>query len=137
MSQTYTMGNNLMGYLFSGTSYTPPTNWYIGLSTTTITQSGTGVTEPLTSAGYARIAVPRGVVYFSSPSNGTVTNIVELTFPISTADWGVITDFALFESAVATTPLIYGKLTSSKTVQSGTVLVIAVGAMEMTQTNIA
>lgn len=79
--------------LFSTTAHTPPT-FYIGVSTTTPTTSGTGYTEPSTSAGYARMKISS----FTTPSKGVIKNPNNIVFPTSTGRWGTITHLVIFDS---------------------------------------
>ena len=55
---------------------------YLGLSSTEPNADGTNITEPVGGA-YARIALGG----LSEPVNGTVSNLTDLTFPLSAATW--------------------------------------------------
>lgn len=48
--------NKLLDHVFGGGDYARPATLYIGLSTTTIADGGTNITEP-SGNGYARVAV--------------------------------------------------------------------------------
>jgi hypothetical protein len=67
------------------TTYTKPTNWYVGLLTATPSDSAGG-TE-VSGGSYAR-----QVCAFTVTGTGTAlaTNTSAITFPTATADWGII-----------------------------------------------
>jgi hypothetical protein len=94
---------DLIQYLLSGTTFTLPPTWYIGLSITAPTQfPGTAApywnfTEPVIgTGGYARIAETNNTTNFivtgSEPSatagtGFTIQNGTAFSFPASTAAW--------------------------------------------------
>lgn len=91
--------------------------WYIGLSTTQpqINESTDAIenfTEP-SSGGYARVAVVQNATYWSTAANGRVHNLLYVDFPRTTATWGTLTHFGIFLSASGSTPVLWGKLSSS------------------------
>ena len=96
MNTTY-FTNCVAGNLY-GTKDDPaiPTSYYIGLSTTAPNIGGTNVTEPSTSAGYARVQLTN----LSQPSAGVVTNQSAINFNESTSSWGTITHFVIYDSSV-------------------------------------
>jgi hypothetical protein len=134
MAVTYDIANKIQGLLFGQTSYTPPTTWYLGVSTSTIQSDGSGITEP-TDTAYARIAIPNLTTSFTTPVNGMIQNKVAFQFPESLVSWGTVTDFFLSTSASDGSIEFYGKLTLSRNVETGTVLLLSIGALEMTMTN--
>lgn len=80
-------------------------SWYIGLSTTTINNDGTGITEP--ADGYARVQVTNNIVNWPAASGGgpsTKQNANEIAFPMATGNWGQVTHFFFSDSAVSTDP---------------------------------
>lgn len=91
MNTTYFL-NCVAGNVF-GTKSDPaiPTTYYIGLSTTAPNINGTGVDEPSTDAGYARVQLTN----MSEPLDGVVTNELAINFNESTASWGTITHFVI------------------------------------------
>ncbi len=136
MNTTYFL-NLVAGNVFkTKTSPAIPTNYYIGLSTTTPsnTSSGiSGVTEPPTSSGYSRIQLSS----LSSPVNGVITNSADINWPESTANWGTITHYVVFDNATRASgnTLFYAPLSTSRTVEAGTIMSIRSGALNITVTN--
>jgi hypothetical protein len=126
-----------MDYIFGKVTYTPPTNWYLGVSTTTIQNDGTGVTEPTTDPAYLRITIPNIKTSFTTSSNGMIQNSIAFQFPESQINWGIVTDFLISDSATGGTVRFFGKLVSSRNVETGTVLLLDINALQMTMTNIA
>lgn len=120
MNTTYFL-NCASGNLF-GTKKTPaiPANYYIGLSTTEPSIDGTGVNEPYKSAGYARVAL----TMLSEPTSGVVTNTQAINFNESTASWGTITHFVIYDAEIAGNLLMYGTLSTPRTVEEATIMTI-------------
>ena len=130
MNTTYFL-NLLAGAAFHADDSEIPDEYYIGLSTTTPNTSGTGYTEPSTSAGYARVALSS---YLGEPDSGVVTNQYSVDFPSSTASWGTITYFVVFDDSTRGSGnlLMYGALSTSRTVESGTIVSIQAGSLTLT-----
>lgn len=107
---------------------TGPATTYVALFTANPTDATAG-TE-VTGGSYARVAVTSSLANWagtqaaastvaSSGSSGTTSNNAAITFPAPTANWGVITGAAIFDASVAGNMLLYGALTTSKTVNNG------------------
>ena len=120
--------NKLIDALFRGQAYTMPATVHVALFTGAPTDSAGG-TE-VTGGSYARVAVSSslanwagtqsaGSTVVSNGNTGTTSNNNAVTFPAPTANWGVITHFALMDAASAGNVLFYGALNTSKTVNSG------------------
>lgn len=133
MNTTYFL-NLVSGNVFK-TAVSPgiPTNYYIGLSTTTPTAAGTGVTEPSTSAGYSRVALTS----LSAPNNGVVTNTSLISFNESTSSWGTVTYFVIYDSSTVGSGnlLMYGALTTPRVVEAATTLSIRNGYLQLSVIN--
>lgn len=112
--------NKLLDHVLRNVAYTPPTTVYVGLFTAAPGEAGGG-TE-VSGGGYARQAAS-----FSAAANGQTSNSADITFPVATADWGIITHCALFDAATAGNMLWYGTLLASKTIQTGDQFIIKVG----------
>jgi len=113
--------NRVAGNLFrTETSPAIPTEYYIGLSTTEPTMSGTNVSEPSTSAGYGRVLLEN----LSAPTNGVVTNTANINFEESTASWGTVTHFVIYDAEINGNLLMYGALSTPRVVEAATVMTI-------------
>lgn len=122
MNTTYYL-NCIAGNVFnSKTSPALPTNYYIGLSSTAPNAGGSGVTEPSSSAGYARVRLTS----LSEPENGVVTNSQSINFNESTASWGTITHFVIYDAADVGSGnlLMYGTLSTPRSVETATIMTI-------------
>lgn len=130
--------NKLIDFLFRGQALgvtgataaaaTGPANYYVGLYTTNPTDAAGGI--EVTGGAYARVTVASALanwagtqaaasVVASSGATGTTSNNGVITFPAPTANWGIITGFALFDALTVGNMLIWGALTTSKTVNNG------------------
>lgn len=131
MNTTYFL-NCAAGNIFNTkTSPALPTNYYIGLSTSAPTTSGSGVTEPSIDAGYARVRLTS----LSEPNDGVVTNSQAINFNESTASWGTITHFVIFDSATAGNLLMYGTLSTPRSVETATIMTIKEGYLSLSAQN--
>lgn len=111
MPITKNYANSILSSLFSGA--------YIGLSTTLPSIDGSGVTEPLSSSGYNRVAAS-GASFTSS--NGSITNNGYLYFPEASASWGTISYVCVFDGNSSSSRLRYfGALTVAKEVEANSV----------------
>lgn len=119
---TYNYANSILNSLCD--------NAYLGLSTTTPSQDGTGVTEPTDSA-YKRISIDN---MMASAANGEITNAEELHFNASTAAWGsTVTHVCVYDSKTGGTPKAYGALTTPLSITAGNIVpTIKVGDITIT-----
>ena len=115
----------LLNEVFRNVDYTPPATVYVALFTDATGDDGSG-TE-VSGGSYARIA---GTFGAPSPS-GTIKNSGDITFPVATANWGVVTHVAIFDSAIGGNMLVHGVLASSKNVQNGDVFKFSTGNLQL------
>jgi hypothetical protein len=114
--------------VFGATAFTPPATLYVGISTSTIAEAGTGITEPVAMA-YARIAIDNDKVTWSS-ATGTptqISNAIIITYAQASGNWGIITDFFIADALTGGNILCYGSLTATKTIASGDTARFAIG----------
>ena len=131
MTSTYFL-NCIMGNVFmTKLSPTLPKNVYLGLSTTAPSVDGTGVTEPLASAGYQRVELTS----LSEPTNGIITNESEIQFDESSASWGDITHFVLYDAPTGGNLLMFNVLTQARRVETATIVMVKVGSLKLTLAN--
>lgn len=108
-----------------------PSNYYIGLSTTTPNASGGNVTEPGSGKGYARVQLTS----LSTPSNGVITNTADVNWAESTANWGTITHYVIFDALTGGNVLCYGSLSTSRTVEASTIMSIRANGITISVSN--
>ena len=87
-----------------------PTTKFVGLSTTTPTDTGTNFTEP-SGNGYARPSVPS--TFWAAAVGGAPTSKITVTsilFPVATGPWGTPTHVGIFAAVSGGSPLRWGPL---------------------------
>lgn len=120
--------NNIIDYILRGQTFTPPSTLYVGLFTAAPSDTGGG-TE-VAGGSYARVSIASSMVNWagtqgagtttaSSGTSGTTSNNIVISFPTPTANWGTITHVALFDASTSGNMIIYGALSTSKTVNNG------------------
>jgi hypothetical protein len=119
--------NKSVDHLFRTSSFTKPTVLAVALYTAAPGETGGG-TE-VTGGAYARVennpldanwnATQGGTTGDSSGTGGLTDNAGIITFPTPTANWGVVTHFAILDAATAGNFLLYGALTDPKTINDG------------------
>ena len=134
---TQLTANSILNAFFGRSQYPSlaPT-CYIGLSTTTPDASGNNFTEPAEDTGYAKVFIgtysQSNTQLMSPASAGTISNTNNIIFfPEATSSWGTITHFGIFSSKTATTPIMWGALTSSISVPSGYIPIFRAGALNV------
>lgn len=115
------------------TSPAVPSSYYIGLSTTAPNTDGTGYSEPSSDAGYGRVKLTS----LSEPADGLVTNTAAVSFAESTASWGTVTHFVIFDEAAVGSGnlLMYGTLSTPRTVEAETTILIKENYLRLSVTN--
>lgn len=135
MTATYLAGNRLLDQIAGATSPTIPATYYFALSTTTPTVSGTNFTEPTTvGTAYDRVTVANNKTTFGSAASNSVTTLISVSFPESTASWGTVTYVGIYDAATVGTGnlLYYGVLSPSRAIATGTVFYFPIGAITFT-----
>lgn len=113
----------VLEWLFTGTTVTRPTAWYIGLFTTDPTDAGTG-TE-VSGGSYVREAATFSV------TGDTATTTAAVEWPTATADWGTITHVAVHDAATGGNIIAHAALTDSKTINVDDVFRIPSGQLDI------
>lgn len=133
MNTTYFL-NCVSGNVFNTkTSPSLPKTYYIGLSTTIPNAEGGGYNEPSKSAGYTRVQLDS----LSAPADGVVSNTSAIRFPESTASWGTVSYFVIFDADTvgAGNLLMYGELSTPRSVEAATIMEIKEGYLKLTTKN--
>lgn len=131
MNTTYFL-NLVSGNVF-GSKKSPaiPEKYYLGLSSTAPSLDGSGVTEPGGGTGYARVELTS----LSTPINGVVTNSGAIDFAESTAEWGTMTHFVIYDALSEGNLLMYGELSASRKVEADTIMTIKLGSLNLSVVN--
>lgn len=124
MSFTNYTETEVLEWLLTGGAVTRPTAWYIGLFTAAPGEAGGG-TE-ISGGSYARESATFTV------SGNTASNSANIEFAEATASWGTITHVAIFDAVSGGNMLAYASLTASKTIDSGDILRIPAGDLDVT-----
>jgi hypothetical protein len=130
MSLTNFARNKIQDYLLGNVSFTTSGSYYLALSTTSVSISGSNVTEPAGAVGYARQPIANNkVTGFTYSSSGCLVNYSDITFPISTGSWGTITDAALYDAVTSGSVWFYTTLTTPKIIQTDTTITFSASAL--------
>ena len=114
----------ILDHVFGGNAYTAPATLYLALYTATPSDTGGG-TE-VSGGSYARQSVAFTV------TGDTASNTSAVEFPTATANWGTITQVGVFDASTAGNLLAYADLSASKVIESGDVLRINSGDLDIT-----
>ena len=124
MSFSNTYETNVLTWVFTGNAVTRPTAWYIGLFTAAPGEAGGG-TE-VSGGSYAREAATFTV------SGDTASNSANIEFTAATASWGTVTHIAVFDASTGGNQIAYASLTASKAIDTGDILRIPAGDLDIT-----
>ena len=126
MSFTNTFETHVLNYVFTATSVTRPTAWYVGLFTADPTDSGSTANE-ISGNGYARRTVSFTV------SNDLATNSAAVEFPAASGgNWGTVSHMAVMTAATGGTMIVHAALSTAKAINDGDVFRIPTGDLDIT-----
>lgn len=125
-----TVANNTLDLLYGSGAQSgiAPATYYIALSTTAPTNTGTNVTEP-PGNGYTRVSLTNNSTSWPAASGRVKANGTLIQFPTATGDWGTVGWVALYGAATAGTFYGWSQLTSTQSVVSGGALDVPIGAL--------
>lgn len=113
---------NAINHLLRATAYTPVGTLYVGLFTSDPGESG--VTGEVSGGSYARATITNNSGAWSSTNTSGVlvrrnTGIIQ--FPEATAAWGLVTHWAIYESAIGGSDIMvaHGVFTTPKQISIG------------------
>lgn len=122
--------NGLLDLAFGAQTYTRPSSVYAALLTAPPGYTGGG-TE-VAGGSYIRTTITNNATNFPAAATGSKANGVAIAFATPTADWGAVTDFALYDSGSGGNLLYFKQLTVTRTVLSGQTFSVAAGALTIT-----
>lgn len=120
------LANKLLDHTMKGTSYTQPTNIYVGLSTANPTDDFSGIAEPAGGA-YERKNHNTYTI-----TNNTATNNGAFAFITATGSWGTISHHFLSDATVSGVYMFYGAVDTPQAVGIDDIVNYADGALDFT-----
>jgi len=124
MSFSNTFENRVLTWVFTTGSATRPTSWHVALFTSNPAEDGSG-TE-VSGGGYARQSATFTV------TGNAATNSAALEYPVATASYGTVTHVGVYDASTGGNLIAYAALTSSKAIDTGDVLRIPAGDLDIT-----
>jgi hypothetical protein len=133
MSQmTDYLEKKLLDHTLGKAAYTMPTTVYLALFISDPGDTGSQVGEvSASSTGYARQPIT-SVMSATGATSGQSTNGSAITFGPATVDWGTVTHTAVLDASSGGNMLLYGPLSSVRTIQSGDSLQYATSQFSIT-----
>jgi len=124
------MENKVIGLVFKQNTYASPTNLYIALSKSTLSDASTGTTMAgeIATGSYAR----KKCNTWDAVSGGATENSQPVTFAQATAAWGVLKYFAVCDKTTKGNMIGWGPLTATKNIASGDTFKFATGDIDIT-----
>jgi hypothetical protein len=120
--------NLALTWLFTGSSATRPTAWFVGLFTAAPSDTGGG-TE-VTGSGYTRVAT--GTISGSGTAT-TFTNAAAIEFgAASGGNWGTIGWAAIFDASTSGNMIAWAPLTTAKAINDGDIFRIPANSLSIT-----
>lgn len=145
-AKTDYLENKMIDWFFRGQAFTPPVTFYVGLFTSSPSDSAGGTEVSTSTTGYSRPSIAASLANFagtqgagstvaSSGTSGTTSNNVDIVFPQATANWGTVVAFGLFDAPSGGNLLWWGSLTVSRPVYSGDIPKILAGSLSLQEDN--
>jgi len=122
--------NKILDHILGKVTYTAPDTVYIGLAAE-VNDDGSISGEP-TEASYARVAVTNNATNFPAASNGSKSNGTDIVFGEATGDWGTVNYAFIADADTGGNVLLYGGLTTPKTINSGDIVKFSTGNLTFT-----
>lgn len=107
---------------------TPGDSLYVALFTASTGLEINAPTAEVVGGSYARQQVPAADW---AQAGGAVENLVDILFPVATANWGAISHIAIMDAATVGNVLYHGALTTPRAVGSGDQFKINAGDLDV------
>jgi|TARA_R100001463_G_scaffold13659_1_gene36614 hypothetical protein len=126
MSFSNTFETHVLNYVFTATSVTRPTAWYVALFTSNPAEDASGTEVSTSGTAYVRKTVSFTV------SGNLATNSAAIEFPTATASFGTVTHIGVFDASTSGNLIAYSALSASKAIATGDVFRIPTGDLDIT-----
>ena len=126
MSFSNTYETHVLNYVFTTTSVTRPTAWYLALFTSNPAEDASGTEVSTSGTAYARQSATFTV------SGNTASNSGAIEFPTATASYGIVTHVGIYTAASGGDLIAYAALSTSKAIDTGDVFRVPDGDLDVT-----
>lgn len=126
MSFSNTYETHVLNYVFTTTSVTRPTAWYLALFTTNPAEDASGSEVSASGTAYARQSATFTV------SGNTASNSAAIEFPTATASYGTVTHVGVYTASSGGDLIAYAALSTSKAIDTGDVFRVPSGDLDVT-----
>lgn len=126
MSFSNTYETHVLNYVFTTTSVTRPTAWYLALFTSNPAEDASGTEVSTTGTAYARQSATFTV------SGNTASNSAAIEFPTATASYGTVTHVGVYTASSGGDLIAYAALSTSKAIDTGDVFRVPAGDLDVT-----
>ncbi len=127
MSFSNTFETHVLNYVFTATSVTRPTAWYLALFTSNPAEDASGTEVSTSGTAYARQSASFTV------SGNTATTSAAIEFPEATGSgFGTVTHVGVFDASSSGNLIAYSALSASKAIAAGDVFRVPAGDFDLT-----
>jgi len=126
MSFSNTFETHVLNYVFTATSVTRPTAWYLALFTSNPAEDASGTEVSTSGTAYARQSAAFTV------SGNTASNSAAIEFPTATASYGTVSHVGVFTASSGGDLVAYAALSTSKAIDTGDVFRVPSGDLDIT-----
>jgi len=126
MSFSNTFETHVLNYVFTATSVTRPTAWYLALFTSNPAEDASGTEVSTSGTAYARQSASFTV------SGNTASNSAAIEYPTATASFGTVTHVGVFDASTGGNLIAYSALDTSKAISTGDVFRVPAGDLDIT-----
>ena len=116
----------VLNWVFTSTSATRPTAWYLALFTTDPTDADTGTEVSTSGTAYARESVTFTV------SGDTASNTAAVEFATATASYGTVSHVGVYDAVTGGNLIAHAALSTAKTIDTGDLLRLPAGDLDIT-----
>jgi len=116
----------VLNWVFTSSSATRPTAWYLALFTTDPTDADTGTEVSTSGTAYARESVTFTV------SGDTASNTAAVEFATATASYGTVSHVGVYDAVTGGNLIAHAALSTAKTIDTGDVLRLPAGDLDIT-----
>ena len=126
MSFSNTFETHVLNCVFTTTSVTRPTAWYLALFTSNPAEDASGTEVSTSGTAYARQSATFTV------SGNTASNSAAIEYPTATASFGTVTHVGVFDASTGGNLIAYSALDTSKAISTGDVFRVPSGDLDIT-----